>query len=622
MLQKIWDDGCKPQDDRHPAEWMQDNIKRISYSPIPGPFRYTNSMHVLEPLAAMSDVTIPLIFIRASIQASKSLMLEMFTMWVISQSPGPMLWLNESDAAAKDQSTTRLEPLIEDCNPVKKLKSDNRHDTTKARKIFKNGMTLWNLGAENKKNLQRRSIRYLIGDETWEWPAGHMAEAEARCLAFGWLAKIIFASQGGIAGDDSDKKFLETDQRELTFRCPECDRQQFYKWSQVDWPKDNKDENEEYDFAFINKNTVYICDNIECNARLADTFAMRKEMNRGVYVATNPKADKGKVGFTYNSIATMSWGKLAELYLRAKECARRGDIEPMKQFYQKRLAKSWDEQFEETDFKISVSKNYKFGDTYEQEGGITSHGKFISPPFPEGIKIMHPLRFLTVDCQIDHLFTVVRGWSKDGSSRLLHYEKVLSYDDIILLQRKFNIHKSLVFIDAGYNTYDVYRQCAKEGWTALMGDKRKTFPHIIKLDGGKTKTVQKFYSQKRKISIGRGSSCSMFYWSNLNIKDMLARLKRNQDPSKGVTWEIPEDASEEYLHGIDSERRNKLVNGSYEWQQIGKRPNHPWDCECMSVCAALMNKIIGKEAVEKDEKENIKEDVEEIDTETENVDHN
>jgi hypothetical protein len=35
---------------------------------------------------------------------------------------------------------------------------------------FSNGMTLWVLGAHNKTNLQRRSIRWLIGDETWRWP--------------------------------------------------------------------------------------------------------------------------------------------------------------------------------------------------------------------------------------------------------------------------------------------------------------------------------------------------------------------------------------------------------------------------------------------------------------------
>ena len=84
---------------------------------------------------------------------------------------------------------------------------------------FRNGMTLWVLGAHNKTNLQRRSIRWLIGDETWRWPVGHMAEVEARVTAFGWLGKCVFMSQGGEENDDTHRKFETTDMREWMFQC-------------------------------------------------------------------------------------------------------------------------------------------------------------------------------------------------------------------------------------------------------------------------------------------------------------------------------------------------------------------------------------------------------------------
>jgi phage terminase large subunit GpA-like protein len=58
---------------------------------------------------------------------------------------------------------------------------------------FNNGMVLWILGAHNKTNLQRRSIRWLVGDETWRWPEGHMAEAEARVTAFGWSRAAVLS---------------------------------------------------------------------------------------------------------------------------------------------------------------------------------------------------------------------------------------------------------------------------------------------------------------------------------------------------------------------------------------------------------------------------------------------
>ena len=82
----------------------------------------------------------------------------------------------------------------------------DRHKKRNTTIHFRNGMTLWVLGAHNKTNLQRRSIRWLIGDETWRWPVGHMAEAEARVTAFGWLGKCLFMSQGAEENDDTHRK--------------------------------------------------------------------------------------------------------------------------------------------------------------------------------------------------------------------------------------------------------------------------------------------------------------------------------------------------------------------------------------------------------------------------------
>jgi hypothetical protein len=81
----------------------------------------------------------------------------------------------------------------------------------------------------------------------------------------------------------------------------------------------------------------------------------------------------------------------------------------------------------------------------------------------------------------------------------------------------------------------------------------------------------------------------------LNIKDMLARLRRNQDPSKGPTWEIPADTDEDYLRQMESEKRTKK-NDKWIWLQIGDRANHLWDCEAMQVTAAVMLKLIGRES--------------------------
>ena len=116
---------------------------------------------------------------------------------IIANLPGPTLWLDQTDDDAKDQAESRLHKLFEDCaaGDARSFPGD-RHKKRNTTIHFRNGMTLWVLGAHNKTNLQRRSIRWLIGDETWRWPVGHMAEAEARVTAFGWLGKCVFMTPG------------------------------------------------------------------------------------------------------------------------------------------------------------------------------------------------------------------------------------------------------------------------------------------------------------------------------------------------------------------------------------------------------------------------------------------
>ncbi|NDC96275.1 hypothetical protein EB077_13295, partial [bacterium] len=175
-------------------------------------------------------------------------------------------------------------------------------------------MTLWVLGAHNKTNLQRRSIRWLIGDECWRWPTGHMAEAEARVTAFGWLGKCLFMSQGGHQDDDMTKRHLMTDQREWMFACPECGARQPYQWEQIKWSADARTE-QGWDYAAVRASTVMLC--ATCQAEFPDDDRTRKRLNQaGCYVRQNPTASPENVGFHWNALCAMSWGRLAELYLR------------------------------------------------------------------------------------------------------------------------------------------------------------------------------------------------------------------------------------------------------------------------------------------------------------------
>lgn len=575
-LENLWREGFTPPDRQPVWKWAEEHIESIPYSPIPGRFKITNSPMLAEVMQEMVNPRTRLISIIASVQSSKSTAIEVALCYIIANLPGPTLWLDQNDDDAKDQAEGRLRKLFDCCEPVKRLYPGDRYKLRNTTIQFANGMTLWVAGAYNKSNLQRRSIRWLIGDETWRWPQGHMAEAEARTTAFGWLGKTIFCSQGGFEGDDTHTKFATTDQREWEFICPHCGHQQPYTWACVEWDKDCKDSEGHVDFRKLRASTYMRCAN--CQAHFADRDDVRRDLNATAkFVPQNPTAASEYVGFHWNALATMSWGMLAELYIRAKISAKKGDYSQLRQFWQKRLGLPWDEFQEDYHIETTIS-DYHMGDRWENEGNIS------------GI----PLRFLTVDVQRDSFYLVVRSWATDGSSRLMYCAHVLTWEDIRNAQEQYGVHDNLVFVDCGYSTYEVYSHCSEHGWTALMGDKRNTFTHRPK---GSDKPVERFYSPKRQISLGYGENgmrvCNMHFWSNLNIKDALHRLRCN---TEAPTWEVPCNVPQEYLDMLDSECRTK-DKGRWIWKQIGERANHYLDCEAMSVCAAVMLKLVGSESV-------------------------
>ncbi len=563
-----------------PWKWCEENVKNIPYSPIPGHFKSANSPWVREAMEAMSDPDIRLVSIVAPVQSSKTIGAELCLCYIVANFSGPCLWLSQTDADAKDQAEARLHKLFSECDAVKKLFPADRHKKKTQTVFFSNGMTLWVLGAHAKSNLQSRSIRWLIGDETWQWPSGHMQQAEARVTAFGWLGKCIFLSQGGTENDDTHRKFETTDMREWEFKCPKCGKYQPYKWSNIEWDKNYRDGEGRTDFAKVRSSVRLVCE--FCKHEVADSDANRKLLNSSAkFVPQNPNAPATKAGFHWNSLASMSWGELAEMYLRSKESCKRGDLEDLKNFYQKRLALPWGDL--EEDFTLDISPSgYRMGDDWDSEAAVGAKGAILPPPHENKNRVR--LRFLTVDVQMDHFYAVVRSWACDASSRLVYCAKLQTWEDVEILQNRFGVFPQLVFVDAGYSTFEVYRNCAKHNWTALMGDGRRDFPHRVN-----GKITQRFYSTARHPLVS-DRKCRMHYWSNLGIKDTLARLRSNRNPDEGSTWEVPSDVPEEYLKMLDSEQRVKKGN-SWEWRQIGKRPNHYWDCEAMQVCAAYMMKL-------------------------------
>ncbi len=581
----------RPDDGQDVVTWMAQNIKAVPYSPMPGPFRATETPWLVPVLRAAVHPEVRLVVVSAPIQSGKSMIAETLACYIPVIAPGPTLLLQDTDANARDWHTNRVKSLWDNTPETKeRIISPEKSKWTSTQ--FRR-MTMWTLGAHNLKNLQRRSIRWLIGDECWLWPKGHMAEASARVTAFGWLGKRIFLSQGAYDGDDFTESFNSTDRSEWTFCCPACGYRQPYVWEQVIFPTDFKDGNT-YNYNKVGKETKYKC--ISCDTLFEDTDGTRMEFNAtGEYVSMNGNADPTERGFHWNALCCRSWGKMAVDYLHARESLDMyGDEDARRIFKQKQLALPWSD--EPDDFNVELqSGGYKMTDDWDNEG--VYHDRRVGyrwqlPKDKDGTTVTpHArIRVMTVDVQRQGFYCLVRSWSIDGTSRLFKWAYVNTWEQVKDFQDKCGCHPAFVFVDSGDQTDDVYRQCIKHKWNATKGSHLNEFRHTSVV-GGMSKSFLRPWSVPRTISLV-GGTCKVFLFSNLALKDTLSRLRRAGRHTYAV------DAGEEYSRQMTSEYRSRKTNGKPEWVQINKRANHLWDCEVMSILAALRLRLIGKEASE------------------------
>ena len=590
-----------PDPHRDPVDFLEHNIRSIPYSPLPGPFRITNSPWLAEPLRALSDPEILEIGILGAVQMSKSWVIEAASCIIPVLMPGPTLILREIDRNAEDLLENRLSRLWEACPAV--AATIGPDGIPKRGSIQFRGNTCWVLGANNERNLQSRSIRFILGDEVWLWPSGAIKYALARTTAYKWQSKVVLVSQGGHEGDDWSNWFSTTSRSVWTFKCPDCGTRQPWEWTQVIYPEAARTAGG-WDLEAIRKGTTYKCKG--CDTHFKDSNKVRAELNKsGEYVETNPNAPKSRRGFSYNSLCAqwgLTWGDLAVECIEAKRSYEdRADNTARREFVQQRLAENWREEVDEIKMENAVGE-YSMGTDWDEEGGFvngkaTAGGKLTAAD-REAADFVR-LRFMAVDVQRGGFYWIVRSWNGEGRSRLIGCGYVLTWGELGDLQRKNGVHAANVFVDCGDQKDEVLTACGTNGWVATRGDQRNEFPWKVRLPNGMTKVEMRPYSVPVVEAVG-SKRAKVIYFSNLRVKDTLALLIRRGRHTR------PVDVPDEYIQQMQSERRTVLGNGKAIWERAAvhqsknrsdlglvRKQNHFWDCEVIGLIPALGWKITG-----------------------------
>jgi len=578
-----------PDPDGDIIAWLEKNVKNIPYSPQQGPFRIESTPYLAPILRALQDPEVETIVVMGNVQSGKSMILELWSAFIPSRTPGPTLLLQDVNENAQDWQETRLRPLWESTPPTRDRLNNNVKSKWNTTQFERN--VIWVLGAHNTKNLQRRSIRFLGGDECWLWPNGALTQSLARRTAFAWQGKSVFVSQGGVDNDEFTNLFNSTDRAEWSFRCVKCDFRQPFEWSQLKYPENSKTATG-WNLDAVRSGCEYECKN--CKHRYLDRNSVRAEMlAKAEYVPINTSAPKGRRGFHFNALSMLwglSWGDLAvECIEAANSESNAGDDTKRRDFKQKRLALSWSDEPDDDGGEVLPS-GYLMGEDWVDEAA-SINSKVVAPPFDEDqlkntsfIK----LRFMSVDVQRKGFYILIRSWSADGKSRIVHWEYVDTWEQVRQLQVSYKVAEIFTFVDSGDgpNMDEVYRNCATYGWNATKGSGNTDFPWKVQTPYG-MKIAYRPYSPAKIAQIGK-QSCRVFHYSNLILKDTLMRLR------KAGHHTYASNCGDEYRKQMQSEHRSRTETGKPIWLQIGDRPNHLWDCETMGILPALMAKLIGK----------------------------
>lgn len=204
-------------------EWSEKNIEIIPDSPYSGRLNLHRTPFLIEPLQQTMTSDCSLSVLNFPVQIGKSLILKLLALYQIHTDPSPILFLTDTPENSQDFCDTSLIPMLKQNKVFDGLISKMAGADTKETKIFTNGAILWNRGASNLKNLQRRSVKLLLADECWLYPQGHIEEAVKRTTRFlGEGGKSVLVSQSGEVGDDFSNYWEQTNQQEYKWICPHC----------------------------------------------------------------------------------------------------------------------------------------------------------------------------------------------------------------------------------------------------------------------------------------------------------------------------------------------------------------------------------------------------------------
>lgn len=582
--------GLRPPTREAPWQWAARNV-RIQNSERSSKFDPEQTPWWKGPMECAADATTRHVVVIAPTGSGKSTMAEALIPYVVSEDPGNFLYASQTDEDAKFWGESRLTAALKSCPTVAALWPVDRHKSRKLEIIFAHMALI--LGGANHSNFQEKSVRWLYGDEVWKWAAGLVREFLARHHER-WNRKVFLVSQGGTegkidpetgepsGGDELWQEWIKTDQGDFSWRCT-CGHAQPFAFESLtyDTIKRRDGSIDEQATADTTKLACGACGKLHDDTVMSRRALASSNMGNGAmgYIPRNGSPLRGMKGFHVDALAVwwVPWSSDVLQHLEAKRMLRAGVAEKFRQWWQKRRARFWSEDYSESQVSLVRKSDFK---TSDYANGETVDGEVA--------------RLMTVDAGDDHYWVTIAAWRANGTARLIFEGFVLSdgrdETELEKLRARYKVPGPKVLIDSSWDPTRIITLCAKFGWLAVKGDgKRRSFPHQ-----GKNGTIEKLFSKITKQRNPNGTIGRYIFLATNPLKDVLQMMLTSDEPA----FELPSDLSKAFETHMKSEKRiiskdAKTGQESTIWIQKTRR-NHLWDCLTYQVGGGFILEMFGE----------------------------
>lgn len=502
-------------------------------------------------------------------QTSKTTTMLALLLWAATQRPGPIMWVGAGEDDVVDFVAQRLKPHV---LSVGARTSQRKMDWKKTN--LRVGDT-WLRAAWATSAIRLRSwpCRYVFGDEVGVWPRELTEVGEP--LEYVWRRTRMYEGRGrkGVFATtprDADTPVWLYAMAAAVYQwwvpCLGCGSLQFLDVSRL---------------REIEGEVAYVC---ECGHvhREADKIRM---LERGALQRVNPDT------WAAASDTPSSRGRDRTLHLPATYSV----FTPWATLFRQLRRLESDEALRRVYWTDELALPYR--PPSESPAGVDDLKKLIVEGLPRDTLPGDSVGVTCgVDVQADRIYYVIRAWRRDESSRLLRAgvlprgvgAKAFAYFSDMLHRLPYDVDQ--VFVDAGYDTGEVYRYCCapsvtQREWGYTIAPAKG---EGLKLDASGAVRGRARQRPVWRVEFRPFASGDVFYLYYINTdwakQWLLSRWKIA--PGDPGAWELPGELPEDYIRQLANEER-VCVRGRWAWRErsavVG---SHYLDCEVLARAAA------------------------------------